>query len=60
MNSMPITFMFKNPFRDYRANIVLRNANRTDVRRYRLMITALPKPVKATLEMTAPAKEVVV
>jgi len=52
--------MFKNPYKDYRVMLVLRNANRTDVRRYKLQVTALPKPVKATLEMTAPAKEVVV
>ena len=37
----------------------LTNETKTDVRRLRVQVTSLPKPVKAILEMTAPAREVV-
>lgn len=32
------------------------NAEKTDVRRYRLLMTVQPKPLKAILEMTTPAR----
>ena len=59
-NSVPVTFSFKNPFKDYIANITMKNMNKTDVRRFRLQVTSYPKPVKAILEMTASARELVV
>ncbi|EAR97253.2 flagellar associated protein (macronuclear) [Tetrahymena thermophila SB210] len=58
-NHLPLNFFFKNPFKDYISNIVIKNQQKTDVRRFKVVVTALPKAVKATLEMTAPARECV-
>ncbi|KAL4497051.1 hypothetical protein ABPG72_002207 [Tetrahymena utriculariae] len=59
-NSMYLNFNFKIPFKEYTANITLRNPEKYDIRRYKLVVTSLPKPVKAALEFTAAAKETVV
>ncbi|EGR31281.1 hypothetical protein IMG5_114390, partial [Ichthyophthirius multifiliis] len=56
-NVLPFNFQFKNPFKDYIAYITIKNIQKTDVRKFKLVTTALPKPVKALLEMTAPARE---
>ena len=58
-NVLPINFVFKNPIINYETEITLKTADKTDIRRYRLRITSFPKPVKAQLEMTAPAREMV-
>ena len=52
--------MFKQPIKDYVADITLKNATKTDIRRYRLCITSISKPVKALIEMVAPAKELII
>jgi hypothetical protein len=38
----------------------MKNADKTDVRRYKITVTSLPKPVKADIEMSCPAREQVV
>lgn len=60
LNQMPLIFHFKNPIRDYKCNIILKNSNLTDVRRFKLNLTSFPRPVKAVMELVAPAKELVV
>lgn len=59
-NKLPITFMFKNPIREMPVTITLKSQDKTDVRRIKLLITSLPKPTKASLEVKCPAREVVV
>jgi hypothetical protein len=59
-NKIPITYMFKNAVRDLVVYMTLKNADKTDVRKYRILINALPKPVKAVMEMVCPAREQVV
>lgn len=44
---MPLTFTFKNPVKEMPIIMTLRSSDKTDVRRYKLMVTALPKPTKA-------------
>ena len=39
--------------------ITLKNLDKTDVRRYKLLVNPLPKPVKAALEFKVPAREVI-
>jgi len=46
-NMIPITFFFKNPFKDYVGNLVIKNQQLTDVRRFRIVVSAVPKPVRA-------------
>lgn len=47
VNKMPLTFTFKNPVKEMPIIMTLRSSDKTDVRRYKLMVTALPKPTKA-------------
>lgn len=39
------------------AILTMKNADKTDVRRYKILVNALPKPTKAILEMVCPARE---
>lgn len=55
-NKIPLTFVCKNPVYEFNTIVTLRNAEKTDVRRYRLVITVQPKPLKAILEMNVPAR----
>ncbi len=55
-NKVPLTFVCKNPVYEFNTIITLRNAEKTDIRRYRLVITVQPKPLKAILEMNVPAR----
>jgi len=48
--------LFKNPVRDYKLSLTLTNKDKTDIRRYRIEVTANPKPVKATLEFKVPVR----
>lgn len=43
LNKMPLTFTFKNPVKDMPIIITLRSSDKTDVRRYKIVVTALPK-----------------
>lgn len=47
VNKMPLQFLFKNPVKDMPIIMTLRSNDKTDVRRYKFLVTALPKPTKA-------------
>ena len=36
--------------------LTLKNASKTDIRRYRVEVTANPKPIKATIEFRVPVR----
>lgn len=55
-NKIPLTFVCKNPVYEYNTIITLRNPEKTDIRRYRLVLTVQPKPLRAILEMNVPAR----
>ena len=55
-NKLPLTYTCKNPVLDYSVVVTLSNAEKTDVRRLRLLMTVQPKPLKAILEMSVPAR----
>lgn len=59
-NIFTFTFHFRAAVKDYICLVTLMNENKTDVRRLRLTVTSLPKPVKATIFMKVPARETVV
>lgn len=59
-NKIPLTYQFKNPVKDLVVYMTLKNTDKTDVRKYKIMVNALPKPVKAAIEMVCPAREQVV
>lgn len=44
---MPLTFTFKNPVKDMPIIMTLKSQDKTDVRRFKLSVTAYPKPTKA-------------
>jgi len=50
---------FKTAVKDYMAHFMLMNETKTDVRRIRVQVTSLPKPIKAILEMVAPSRETI-
>ncbi|KAL4498636.1 hypothetical protein ABPG72_019754 [Tetrahymena utriculariae] len=56
INKYPFQFLFKQPVKDYKFNLTFKNAQKTDIRRYRCEITVFPKPIKATLEFRVPAR----
>ncbi len=60
VNKMPLTFSFKNPVKEMPIIMTLRSADKTDVRRCKLLVTALPKQTKAQMEMKCPSREVLV
>lgn len=57
-NKFPVSMCFKNPAKEARMLLTLRNTQKTDIRIYKLEVTAHPKPVKATLEFRVPARNV--
>jgi hypothetical protein len=59
-NKIPLTFTFKNSVKDMVIIMTLKNNDKTDVRRYKILVNALPKPVKAVIEFICPARETVV
>ncbi|CAD8092149.1 unnamed protein product [Paramecium primaurelia] len=60
VNKMPLQFLFKNPVKDMPIIMTLRSNDKTDVRRYKFLVTALPKPTKAQMEMKCPSRESIV
>eukprot|EP00825_Cyclidium_porcatum_P017017 TRINITY_DN1987_c0_g1_i2.p1 TRINITY_DN1987_c0_g1~~TRINITY_DN1987_c0_g1_i2.p1 ORF type:complete len:400 (-),score=64.28 TRINITY_DN1987_c0_g1_i2:21-1220(-) len=56
-NKFPINLCFKNPAKDSKMLLILKNSLKTDIRIYKLEITVHPKPVKATLEFRVPARK---
>jgi hypothetical protein len=59
-NPLNILLAFKTAVKDFIQYFTLINQERTDVRRIRVTVTAIPKPVRATIEMTCPARETLV
>lgn len=59
-NKLPITFSFKNSVKEMAIIMTMKNFDRTDVRRYKIIVNALPKPTKAIMEMQCSAKEVII
>jgi hypothetical protein len=59
-NKIPITYTFKSAVRDLNVYMTFKNFDKTDVRKYKIMVNALPKPVKAQIEMNSPARETVI
>lgn len=57
---MPITFSFKNSVKEMGIIMTMKNSDRTDVRRYKIIVNALPKPTKAVMEMQCSAKETII
>jgi len=56
VNKLPISYSFKNPVKDFNVLLTLKNSNKTDIRRYRIWATVLPKVIKSTLEFRVPAR----
>jgi hypothetical protein len=50
---------FKTAVKDYLSHYMLINETKTDVRRIRIQVTSLPKPIKALLDFVIPAREIV-
>lgn len=57
---MFLMFNFKIPCREYTCNITLKNPEKCDIRRYKLVVASLPKPIKASLEMMVAAREFII
>ncbi|EWS70940.1 flagellar associated protein, putative (macronuclear) [Tetrahymena thermophila SB210] len=57
VNKLPISLLFKNAVKDFKVSLTLKNVNLTDIRRYKLEISAFPKPVRSTLEFRVPARQ---
>jgi len=56
-NTLPITFNFKNPYKDYMFTVTLKNALKTDIRIFKFVVTIHPKIIKASLELKVPIGE---
>ena len=46
--------LFKNPIKDYSFQILIKNKFLTDIRIYKVVVTIVPKPIKAILELKVP------
>lgn len=55
-NKIPFTIVCKNPVYEFSTYVLVSNKSKTDVRRYRVVFTIQPKPLKAILEMNVPAR----
>ncbi|EGR27115.1 hypothetical protein IMG5_201370 [Ichthyophthirius multifiliis] len=55
-NQFPLNFLFKNAVKDYQLELIFQNEEKTDIRRYKLEFTSIPKPIQATLEFRVPAR----
>jgi len=60
MNKLILGFLFKNPCKDLRLTLIMKNKEKTDIRRYRMEITVYPKPVKATIEFKVPLRNLTI
>lgn len=56
-NRLNIGLAFRQPVPEYRARIVLRSTDRTDIRIFEFGFAVVPRPIKATLEFWVPAGE---
>ena len=55
-NRLPFTIICKNPVYEFSTFVLVTNKSKTDVRRYKVTFTVQPKPLKAILEMSVPAR----
>ena len=55
-NKIPFTIVCKNPVYQFTTFVLVYNKFKTDVRRYKVVFTVQPKPLKAILEMNVPAR----
>ena len=55
-NKLPLTIICKNPVYEFTTYILISNKTKTDIRRFRIIFTIQPKPLKAILEMNVPAR----
>jgi hypothetical protein len=55
-NKIPFSIVCKNPVYEFTTYVLVSNKSKTDVRRYRVIFTIQPKPLKAILEMNVPAR----
>ena len=54
INTISLSLAFKSILKDYSCLLILKNANKSDVRVYRLWFTVHPKIIKAKLELKVP------
>lgn len=55
-NKIPFTVVCKNPVYEFTTFILVSNKSKTDIRRFKVIFTIQPKPLKAILEMNVPAR----
>lgn len=60
VNKISMALNFKVPTKDHALRFLMKSQNKLDVRLYEFKATVLPKPVKATLEMRCPARELLI
>ena len=48
-NKVPFTIVCKNPVYEFSTFVLIYNKSKTDVRRYKIIFTVQPKPLKAIL-----------
>ena len=56
-NKLALDFTFKQPTTNYTCNLLMRNEDKSDIRIYKIIVTAAPKPIRGILEMKCPAGE---
>ena len=55
-NKLPFNFLFKNPCKDLKMTLLMKNKDKSDIRKYKVEVTVFPKQVKATLEFKIPIR----
>jgi hypothetical protein len=50
-NKLLISYAFKNPVKDFNVLLTMRNPNKTDIRRYKVWATVLPKSIIANIHI---------
>lgn len=55
-NKIAFTIVCKNPVYEFVVYVLVCNPLKTDIRRYKVIFTVQPKPLKAMLEMSVPAR----
>jgi hypothetical protein len=57
---LKVDMQFKALLKDACLDLILTNHNKTDVRRFKVCINVIPKPIKLAIEMVAPARSQVI
>ncbi|EGR27619.1 hypothetical protein IMG5_193180 [Ichthyophthirius multifiliis] len=55
-NKLALNFLFRQPVKEYKFLLVLKNAQKTDIRRYKCEVNVNPRPIKAFIEFKVPAR----